>query len=116
MLENIPVSPRGNTKKDTLAEPKKAPEISNEQFQLLLNQVANQSKTKEDFKDYLCGNYDIPVVINDDKILPFDEFCRVISGNKIKISAIRLNKNSQNCIQNINVHYKTRKWGIWMKK
>ena len=56
MLENIPVSPRGNTKKDTLAEPKKAPEISNEQFQLLLNQVANQSKTKDDFKDYLCGN------------------------------------------------------------
>ena len=43
--------------------------------------------------------YDIPVVINDDKILPFDEFCRAISGNKIKISAIRLNKNSQNCIQ-----------------
>jgi len=83
MLDNIPVSPRGNTKKDTLAEPKKAPEISNEQFQLLLNQVANQSKTKEDFKDYLCGNYDIPVVINDNKILPFDE-------SKISMSITKL--------------------------
>lgn len=115
LLNRLPVAPKNAPQKDSLAQAKNAPDISNEQFQLLLNQVAAQAKTKDDFKDYLCGKYDIPVVINEDKILPFDEFCRAISGNKIKISALRLNKNPQNCIQNINIHYKTKKWSIWMK-
>ena len=40
MLQYIPVSPKTKSKKDSLIAEKKAPEISNEQFQLLLNQVA----------------------------------------------------------------------------
>ena len=115
MLQYIPVSPKSKSKKDSLVAEKKAPEISNEQFQLLLNQVAAQAKTKDDFKDYLCGKYDIPVVANDEKLIPFDEFCKNIAGKKIKITALRLNKNQKNCIQNINIQYKVKKWMMWMK-
>jgi PKD repeat protein len=116
MLQYIPVSPKSKTKKDSLAVEKKAPEISNEQFQLLLNQVAAQSKTKDDFKDYLCGKYDIPVVVNDNKLIPFDQFCQNIAGKKIKITALRMNKDSKNCIQNLNIQYKVKKWMVWMKE
>ena len=116
MLQHIPVSPKTKSKKDSIIAEKKAPEISNEQFQLLLNQVAAQAKTKDDFKDYLCGKYDIPVVVNDDKLVPFDQFCQNIAGKKIKITALRLNKNQKNCIQNINVQYKVKKYLIWMKE
>lgn len=116
MLQYIPVSPKTKSKKDSVIAEKKAPEISNEQFQLLLNQVAAQNKTKDDFKDYLCGKYDIPVVINDKKLIPFDQFCQNIAGKKIKITALRMNKNSKNCIQNINIQYKVKKLMMWIKE
>jgi len=116
MLQYIPVSPKTKSKKDSIIAEKKAPEISNEQFQILLNQVALQAKTKDDFKDYLCDKYDIPVVINDNKLIPFDQFCQNIAGKKIKITALRLNKNQKNCIQNINIQYKVKKWMVWTKE
>jgi PKD repeat protein len=116
MLQYIPVSPKTKSKKDSLIADKKIPEISNEQFQILLNQVALQVKTKDDFKEYLCGKFDIPVVVNDEKLVPFDQFCQIIAGKKIKISALRLNKNSKNCIQNINIQYKVKKWMMWIKE
>lgn len=116
MLQYIPVSPKSKMKKDSLFVENKAPEISNEQLQLLLNQVAAQLKTKDDFKDYLCGKYDIPVVANDKKLIPFDQFCQQIAGKKIKITALRINKDSKNCIQNLNIQYKVKKMMIWMKE
>jgi len=115
MLQYIPVSPKSQLKKDSINAEKKAPEISNEQMQLLLNQVAAQMKTKDDFKDYLCGKYDIPVVVNDKKLVPFDQFCQLIAGQKIKITALRIARNEKNCIQNLNIHYKVKKYMIWMK-
>lgn len=116
MLQYIPVSPKSKSKKDSIAVESKAPEISNEQFQLLLNQVATQLKTKDDFKDYLCGKYDIPVVVNDKKLVPFEQFCQLIAGKKIKISALRINKDQKNCIQNLNIQYKVKKLMIWVKE
>lgn len=115
MLQYIPVSPKTKTRKDSVIAAKKVPEVSNEQFQVMLNQVAVQSKTKEDFKEYLCGRYDIPVVVNDKKLMPFEQFCQEIAGKKIKITALRINKDPKNCIQNINIHYKVKKWMIWME-
>ncbi|MDR2206474.1 MAG: PKD domain-containing protein [Flavobacteriaceae bacterium] len=115
MLQHIPVSPKSIVEKDSVAVEKKAPEISNEQFQLLLNQVAAQVKTKDDFKDYLCERYTIPVVVNDEKLIPFDEFCRNIAGKKIKITTLRLSKDANNCVQNVNIHYKVKKWIAWKK-
>ncbi|SDQ17268.1 PKD domain-containing protein [Chryseobacterium soldanellicola] len=116
MLQYIPVSPRSKSEKDSIISEKKAPEISNEQLQLLLNQVSAQLKTKDDFKDYLCGNFEIPVIINDKKLLPFDQFCQNITGKKIKISALRFTKNSKNCIQNITIQYKVKKLMVWVKE
>lgn len=116
MLQHIPVSPKSKSKKDSIIVEKKAPEISNEQIQILLNQVAAQVKTKDDFKDYLCGKYDIPVVVNDHKLIPFDQFCQVITGKKIKITALRINKDQKNCIQNLNIQYKVKKLMIWVKE
>ncbi|KFF01745.1 PKD domain-containing protein [Chryseobacterium luteum] len=116
MLQYIPVSPKSKLKKDSISIENKAPEISNEQLQLLLNQVAAQLKTKDDFKDYLCGKYDIPVVVNDKKLIPFDQFCQLIAGKKIKITALRINKDQKNCIQNLNIQYKVKKMMIWMKE
>lgn len=116
MLQYIPVAPKTKSKKDSAIAEKKAPEISNEQFQLLLNQVAAQTKTKDDFKDYLCGNFEVPVVINDKKLMPFDQFCQNLMGKKIKITALRLNKDSKNCIQNITIQYKVKKMLIWMNE
>lgn len=116
MLTYLPVSPKSKSKKDSVIAEKLAPEISNEKFQALLYQVAAQVKTKDDFKDYVCSNYDLPVVINDDKMLSFAEFCKGIEGKKIKIGALRINKSTNNCIQNINIHYKVKKWMIWMKE
>ncbi|MCX8531411.1 PKD domain-containing protein [Chryseobacterium luquanense] len=116
MLQYIPVSPKSKSKKDSIAAENKVPEISNEQFQLLLNQVAAQLKTKDDFKDYLCGRFDIPVVVNDKKLVPFDQFCQLISGKKIKINALRINKDQKNCIQNLNIQYKVKKMMIWVKE
>jgi PKD repeat protein len=115
MLQYIPVSPKSKSKKDSLSAENKAPEISNEQLQLLLKQVAAQLKTKDDFKDYLCGKYDIPVVVNDKKLIPFDQFCQSIAGKKIKITALRISKDQKNCIQNLNIQYKVKKYMIWMK-
>ncbi|MCU7619176.1 PKD domain-containing protein [Chryseobacterium sp. PBS4-4] len=116
MLQYIPVSPKSKLKKDSLVAEKKAPEISNEQMQLLLNQVTAQLKTKDDFKDYVCGKYDIPVVVNDKKLVPFDQFCQLIAGKKIKITALRINKDQKNCIQNLNIQYKVKKMMIWIKE
>lgn len=116
MLQYIPVSPKSKSKRDSVIAEKKAPEISNEQFQLMLYQVAAQSKTKEDFKDFLCSNYDIPVVANDKKLMPFGQFCQQIMAKKIKISALRLNKDQKNCIQNISIQYKVKKMMLWMKE
>lgn len=116
MLQYIPVSPKSKLKNDSISVEKKAPEISNEQMQLLLNQVAAQLKTKDDFKDYLCGKYDIPVVVNDKKLVPFDQFCQLIAGQKIKITALRINRDEKNCIQNLNIQYKVKKYMIWVKE
>ena len=116
MLQYIPVSPASKSIKDTAVPGKKTPEISNEQFQILLNQVAAQSKTKDDFREYLCDKYDLPVIVNDKALIPFDVFCHKIAGKKIRITALRLNKDSKNCIQNITVHYQVKKWMMWMKE
>jgi PKD repeat protein len=91
-----------------------APDISQNQFELLLLDVAKQSKTKEDFSKYTCGNYDFPVVKNNKKIMTFSEFCEKIKDKKLKIEALRLTKDNKNCIQGISITYKVKKAWIWI--
>jgi len=97
-------------------EVKKAPDISEEQFELLLHAVAKMSKTKEDFKDYLCSNYDIPVVKNNKQILTFTEFAKGLKEKTLKINALQLKKDPEtNCIVSININYKVKKYYVWVE-
>lgn len=116
MLTNIPVAPKSRKQEDLPLPINKIPDISNEQFILLLNQVASQAKTKEDFKEYLCENYQVPIIINDNRIITFEQFCKEISGKKVKIENLRLQKDIDNsCIQNIYVYYKVKGKIFWKK-
>jgi PKD repeat protein len=112
----LPVVPPSSKKKSGKSDKNKknAPKISEEQFELLLHQVAKQSKTKDDFGTFLCDDYKIPVLINDSKIMPFDEFCKKITGKTLKISNIRLSTNDENCIINVEITYKIKKHLLWI--
>jgi hypothetical protein len=118
-LKDIPgvplvTSPVQDKIKKLEEEKSKTPEVSQNQFELLLLDVAKQSKTKEDFSQYTCGNYEFPVVKNNKEIIPFSEFCEKIKDKKIKIEALRLTKDNRNCIQGITINYKVRKALIWV--
>lgn len=112
----LPVVPPSSKKKHKESQKNNstAPSISEEQFELLLHQVAKQSKTKDDFGNFLCEDYKIPVLINDSKIMPFDEFCKKLIGKTLKISKIRLTTNDNNCIINVEITYKIKKHLIWI--
>jgi PKD domain containing protein len=48
--------------------------------------------------------------------MPFAQFCKEISGKKIKIETLRLQKDSDSaCIQNIYVYYKVKGKIFWKK-
>ncbi len=116
MLQYVPVAPKTMTKKDSVEVIKKAPKISEDQFEILLKKVAEGSKVKDDFSEYLCDDLEIPTVKNDSELLTFAQLCENIKGKKIKIEAIRLNKDKQtNCIKGLNIRYKVKKYMIWIK-
>ncbi len=112
----LPVVPPSSKKKskNSIKGKNMAPSISEEQFEILLHQVAKQSKTKDDFGAFLCDDFKIPVLINDSKIMPFDEFCKKLIGKTLKISKIRLTTNESNCIINVEITYKIKKHLIWI--
>ncbi len=115
-LRSIPGVPNSTPVQQKVknAEDSKAPDISENQFKLLLLDVAKQSKTKEDFGKYTCENYDFPVVKNNKEIIPFSEFCDKIQDKKIKIETLRLTKNNRNCVEGLNIKYKVKKALIWV--
>lgn len=116
MLQYVPVAPKNKTKKDSIDVVKRAPKISEDQFEILLNKVAEGNKVKDDFTDFLCDDLDIPVVKNDSDLITFSQLCAAIKGKKIRIESIRLNKDKQNnCIKGLNISYKIKKYLIWSK-
>jgi hypothetical protein len=116
MLQYIPVASRTETKKDSTKTDKKASKISEDQFEILLLKVAEGNKVKDDFEDFVCGNYEMPVVKNGEDLMTFDQFCENLKGKKIRIDAIRLNKDKKtNCIKGLNISYKVKKMLIWSK-
>lgn len=114
---NLPVAPTPITYiEKPVAEKKTAPEISSEQFEILLLKVAEQSKTKEDFNEYLCNNYEMPVIKNQDELMTFADFCLDIKGEKIKVESLTLVKDPvNNCVVSMNVNYKVKKNLLWVK-
>ena len=116
MLQYVPVAPKTKTIKDSTLAVKKAPKISEDQFEILLTKVAEGNKVKDDFAEYLCDDLDIPIVKNDTDLLTFSQLCASIKGKKIKIESIRLNKDKQNnCVKGLNISYKVKKYLIWSK-
>ena len=116
MLQYVPVAPKAKTIKDSTATVKKAPKMSEDQFEILFKKVAEGSKVKDDFAEFLCDDLDIPVVKNDSDLLTFAQLCASVKGKKIKIESIRLNKDKQtNCIKGLNISYKVKKYLIWSK-
>jgi PKD repeat protein len=116
MLQYVPVAPKTKTIKDSTNTIKKAPKISEDQFEILLIKVAEGSKVKDDFAEYLCDDLDIPIVKNDSELLTFSQLCADIKGKKLKIESIRLKKDKQNnCVKGLNISYKVKKFMIWSK-
>lgn len=116
--ESLPIAPTFIPEK--LPEPEKDPEpapyISEEQFELLLLKVAKQEITKEDFAQYLCEDYMVPVLKNGEKLMTFTDFCKDIKDKEIKVESLRLEKDpkNRNCIVNITINYKVKKYLIWV--
>ncbi len=99
-LNNIPTHSKRQNKTEL------APDISENQFELLIHQVANETKEKEDFGKYICDNYQIPVIKNGDQVISFEEFCKRIKGQEIKIESFRLTRDNLNCIDGFTITYK----------
>lgn len=117
LLEKAPVAPTPTKKKQESNNslPGIAPNISEDQFELMLMQVSKKEKTKEDFAQYLCGNYEISVIKNDQLLITFSQLCRSIRGEKIRIESLRLTKDNLNCVVGISISYKVKKFLQWMK-
>lgn len=115
-LRYIPAIPMETPVEEKISkvEENLAPSISENQFELLLIDVAKQNKAKEDFGIYTCNNYDFPVIKNEKIIIPFSEFCDKIQNKKIKIESIRLIKDNKNCIVGLVIKYKTKKGLFWV--
>ncbi|MBW1296741.1 PKD domain-containing protein [Aquimarina litoralis] len=101
----IPENPIGDDPIDD--DPKeefKAPEISEKSFRSKIILVSTKKLTAKDFKPYLCGNLDLPIIVNK-KRTTFIEFCEKIRGKGIKIKELELTKEDNNCIKNVVVRY-----------
>lgn len=90
-------------------------DVSTERFKLLLEHVIKQTKEKEVLNEYFCNKKDIPVMKNDEQLLSLSEFLNDIIGKNVKIENIRLQKNNQNCVESISIHYKVKKFMVWSK-
>ncbi|HEY5750124.1 MAG TPA: PKD domain-containing protein [Chryseolinea sp.] len=112
LVQHLPVAPPNG--KDSLHAPPKIDPISEDQFTLLLLDVANQAKTKEDFAEYICHDYDLPVVKNGKTLVTFANLCKGIAGKKIRLSTLRLNRDKANCIKGITISYKIKKYMVWV--
>lgn len=116
-VDGVPLKPKPReAKKDSIKPLSIAPDISNDQFELMLMQVANQSKTKEDFAKYICDDYEIPVVKNGKVLLTFSELCKNIKGKEIKVESIRLTKDNLNCVDGVTLNYKVKKFFYWVSE
>lgn len=91
-------------------EVKRAPEISKEDFEQMLRQVAGNFKKADNFSPYLCNNLNIQVSLNGTEIT-FNELCNKLSSlkneKKIKRLNVQMVKNDKtNCIVALVVNMK----------
>ncbi|WP_298538655.1 PKD domain-containing protein [uncultured Aquimarina sp.] len=104
-ISTIPVDPIGDSSIDV--DPKdefKAPFINEKSFKAKLILVSAKKASVNDFKEYLCRNLDLPIIVNR-KRTTFIEFCEKIKGKGIKIKELELTREDNNCIKNIVLKY-----------
>lgn len=106
----IPDKPVGEgvtvIEKDPLEEKREdAPSFSDERFKELLSLVAKERATADNFKQYLCDNIHLPIIVNN---MPtnFAELCSKIKGKRFKIESLEIGKGDYNCITSIKLKYK----------
>ncbi|WP_299219202.1 PKD domain-containing protein [uncultured Aquimarina sp.] len=104
-VSTIPVDPIGdNPIADDPKDEFKAPFINEKSFKAKLILVSTKKASVNDFKDYLCRNLDLPIIVNR-KRTTFIEFCEKIKGKGIKIKELELTREDNNCIKNIVLKY-----------
>ncbi|SHJ03144.1 PKD domain-containing protein [Mesonia phycicola] len=107
--EIIPTAPSGvniNVKPDIgLKEEKpkkeKAPDISKKDFAQIFVDISEEKLTPEAFKPYVCGNLNIPVIVNkkEEKLLVL---CQRITGKNIKVKDLQIIRDKEsNCITDV---------------
>ena len=85
-------------------------DITKEELEAKLRQVADKQLTAESFSAYMCGNLNIPVSLNGTEIT-FTEFCKQLSAlkssKKIKRLQVQPVKNPTNhCILSLYIDFK----------
>lgn len=93
------------------AEPT-VPRIGEPEFKSMLEQVTRRQKSAADFSEFLCGNLNCSVLLNDKEHSSFAEFCNRISRKKgkYKIETVNLVKNAKGCITEIRIIYDKKGW------
>ncbi len=92
------------------AEPA-VPSITEEEFKFMLQQVINGNKLFTDFSEYLCNNVQIPVIINEKNMIPFNQFCIQIKGRKrLFIEHVDITRDKSGCISTLSISYNKKKF------
>lgn len=111
-----PGPPRADTPAAKPAEPPKpkVPAIADEEFLHLLKQVPLKQRNASDFAQFLCGNLDVRVLLNDKQTDNFSHFCARIHGKKrFKIEKVNLVKDPNGCVTEIRILYDKKVLGIF---
>ncbi|MGY3793338.1 PKD domain-containing protein [uncultured Aquimarina sp.] len=105
-ISTIPDDPIGQDPiADDPVDEFKAPFINEKSFKAKVILVSTKKLTANDFKDYLCGNLDLPIIVRK-KRTTFIEFCEKIKGKSITIKDLKLTHEENNCIKNIVIDYR----------
>ncbi|WP_339702527.1 PKD domain-containing protein [uncultured Marixanthomonas sp.] len=93
-IEVIKDAPEGQKKK-------KVPYISERDFAQKLVDISEEKITSEALKRYICGNLNMPVIVNKKKE-DLLVFCQKISGKKITVKDVQIHRDEESkCITNI---------------
>lgn len=104
-VSDIPENPIEDDPIDDSEDTFKAPFINKKSFEAKIILVSTKKLTANDFKDYLCGNLDLPIIARK-KRTTFIEFCEKIKGKSITIRDVQLTREENNCIKNIVIDYR----------
>ena len=96
----------GVEKEKELKKPSAAPYISDRNFIVKMELIADEKIKPQSLIDYFCGNINLPIVENGDNST-FLVLCENIKGKKLKKLKVSLNRvKGSNCITTLTISYK----------